>query len=65
MKKDRTNLLLGGLPRSLLGNLLSDTLLVHSSVDLSPGDLSGVLSLEEEGLGLLVKEPEDLEEEDS
>lgn len=56
----KTYLGLDGLPASLLSNLLSNTLLVHSSVDLGPCDLSRVLSLEEEGLGLVVEEPEDL-----
>lgn len=52
--------MLDGLPAPLLGNLLSHSLLVHTTVDNSPGDLSGVLPLEEEGLGLRVDEPEDL-----
>ena len=55
-----TNLVLDGLPAPLLGNLLGHSLLVHTTVDNSPGDLSGVLPLEEEGLGLRVDEPEDL-----
>jgi hypothetical protein len=56
----RPHLVLDGLPAPLLGNLLSHSLLVHTTVDNSPGDLSGVLPLEEEGLGLRVDEPEDL-----
>ena len=55
-----TDLVLNGLPAPLLGNLLGDSLLVHTSVHNGPGDLSGVLPLEEEGLGLGVDEPEDL-----
>lgn len=52
--------MLDGLPAPLLGDLLGDSLLVHTTVHDSPGDLSGVLPLEEEGLGLGVDEPEDL-----
>lgn len=36
------------LSRSLLGDFFRNTLLVNSSVYNGPGDLSGVLSLEEE-----------------
>ena len=39
---------------------LRDTLAVLSSVKLSPGNSSGVLALEEEGLGLSILEAEDL-----
>lgn len=46
---DDTTLVLHGLARAFLGNLLSDTLLVHATVNNSPGDLAGVLALEEEG----------------
>jgi hypothetical protein len=46
---DDTTLVLHGLAGALLGNLLSDTLLVHATVDDGPGDLAGVLALEEEG----------------
>lgn len=40
-----TALVLHGLARALLGNLLSDALLVHATVDYSPGNLAGVLAL--------------------
>lgn len=39
---------------------LGDTLAVLSSEKNSPGDSAGVLSLEEEGLGLAILESEDL-----
>ena len=67
-----THLDLDILPASLLGNLLRDTLLVHStisppvcrlclpSVDLGPCDLSWVLSLKEKGLILRAEESESL-----
>lgn len=51
---------LDGLARALLGDLLSHALLVHPAVDLRPCDLARVLALQEEGLGLVVEEPEDL-----
>lgn len=38
------------LSASLLGDLFSHSLLVDTTEDNSPGDLSGVLSLQEEGL---------------
>ena len=44
---DDTTLVLHGLARPLLGNLLRDTLLVHATVCLSPGDLARVLALQE------------------
>lgn len=47
---DNATLVLDRLLGALLGNLLGDTLLVHAAVDDSPGDLAGVLALEEEGL---------------
>lgn len=46
---DDTTLVLHGLARALLGNLLGDALLVHATVDDGPGDLTGILALEEEG----------------
>lgn len=51
---------LDGLSGSLLGNLLSDALLVLSSVENGPGDSSGVLSLLEQRGGLGRVESEDL-----
>jgi hypothetical protein len=45
---DDTTLVLHRPAGALLGNFLSDTLLVHAPVDLSPGDLTGVLALQEE-----------------
>lgn len=57
---DDTTLMLHGLARALLGDLLCDTLLVHATVELCPGDLAGVLALEEEGLILRGGEAEDL-----
>ena len=53
-------LVLHGAPGALLRNLLRDTLLVHASVDLRPGDLARVLALEEERLILGGREAEDL-----
>ena len=47
---DDTTLVLDGLSRSLLGDLLGNTLLVYSSEYDGPCDLSGVLSLQEERL---------------
>lgn len=58
---DDTTLVLHGLARPLLGDLLRDTLLVHATVSLGPGDLTRVLALEEEGLVLGGGEAEDLE----
>lgn len=55
-----TTLDLDILPRPLLGDLLGNTLLVHPSVNLSPSDLSGVLSLKEERLSLGTEESEGL-----
>ena len=55
-----THLNLDVLPAPLLGNLLSDALLVHPAVDLGPGDLPWVLALEEERLALGVEEAESL-----
>lgn len=57
---DDTSSVLDVLPASLLGDFLRETLLVHSSVDDGPRDLSGVLALQEQGLGLGVEESEDL-----
>lgn len=54
-------LVLDGLARPLLGNLLRDTLLVHAPVNYCPGDLARVLALQEERLGLRGREPEDLD----
>lgn len=51
---------LDGLSGALLGNLLSDTLLVLSAVKNSPGDLSGVQSLVEKRSRLGGLESEDL-----
>lgn len=49
------------LPAPLLGNFLSETLLVHTPVDNGPRDLSRVLSLQEKGFRLGADESEDLE----
>ena len=57
---DDTTLVLHSLARPLLGNLLRNTLLVHATVDLSPGDLARVFALEEERLILGGGEAEDL-----
>ena len=57
---DDTTLVLHGTAGTLLGNLLRDTLLVHATVHLGPGDLTGVLALEEKRLILGVGETEDL-----
>lgn len=57
---DDSSLGLDVLPAPLLGDLLSETLLVHTPVDNGPCDLSGVLSLQEQGLGLGADESEDL-----
>lgn len=59
---DNTTLVLHGLARALLGNLLCDTLLVHATVELCPGDLARVLALEEKRLILRGGEAEDLKE---
>lgn len=53
--------MLDGLARPLLGNLLRNTLLVHAPVDYGPGDLTGVLPLQEERLSLGGGESEDLQ----
>lgn len=57
---DDTALVLDGLARALLGHLLGDTLLVKSAVGDSPGDLTGVLALQEERLVLGADKAEDL-----
>lgn len=57
---DDTTLVLHSSARALLGNLLRDTLLVHATVHLSPGNLTGVLALQEKRLILGVGEAEDL-----
>jgi hypothetical protein len=41
---------------ALLGGLLRNTLLMLAAVQHSPGNLAGVLALEEQGLGLRVEE---------
>ena len=46
---DDATLVLDGFAGTLLGDLLGDTLLVHPAVDYCPGDLTGVLALEERG----------------
>lgn len=51
---------LDGTAGSLLGGFLSDTLAVLATVQDSPGNATGVLALEEEGLGFAVLETEDL-----
>jgi hypothetical protein len=48
-----------GLSRLLLGDLLSNTLLVLPTVQLGPGDLAWVLALEEEGSAFGGGEAED------
>lgn len=55
-----TTLVLDGLARALLGDLLSNSLLVESSVNDGPGDLTGVLALQEERLVLGADKAEDL-----
>lgn len=55
-----THLGLDILPAPLLGDFLGETLLVHTPVDNGPRDLSGVLSLQEEGFRLGADESEDL-----
>ena len=55
-----TTLVLDSLARALLGNLLGDALLVESAVDDSPGDLTGVLALQEKRLVLRADKAEDL-----
>jgi len=57
---DDTTLVLDGLARALLGDLLGDALLVHLAVDYRPSDLAGVLALHEEGGILGACEAEDL-----
>ena len=57
---DDAALVLHGAAGALLGDLLRDTLLVHAPVDLRPGDLAGVLALEEERLILRSGKAEDL-----
>jgi hypothetical protein len=47
---DDTTLVLDRLATPLLGQLLRHSLLVHSAEDNGPGDLPGVLALEEERL---------------
>lgn len=51
---------LNGAAAALLGNFLSDTLLVETTVDLGPSDLAGVKALKEERFGLAVDEAEGL-----
>jgi len=51
---------LDGTAGSLLGDFLRDTLLVLATVENCPRDPSGVLALEEEGLGLAGAEAKDL-----
>jgi hypothetical protein len=53
-------LLLNGTAGALLGDFLRDTLAVLATVQDSPGDATGVLSLQEQRLGLAVLESEDL-----
>lgn len=55
-----TTLVLDSLARALLGNFLGDTLLVESAVDDSPGNLTGVLALQEQRLVLGADKAEDL-----
>lgn len=61
VRTDDTTLVLHGPARTLLGNLLRDTLLVHATVHLRPGDLTRVLALQEERLVLGGGEAEDLD----
>lgn len=53
-------LVLHCLPRLALRALFCQTLFVHASVDLGPGDLARILALEEEGLVFRGCEAEDL-----
>lgn len=57
---DDTTLVLDGLARALLGDLLGHTLLAKTTVSNGPGDLTGVLALQEEGLILGADKAEDL-----
>lgn len=58
---DDTTLMLHGLARALLSDLLCDALLVHAAVELCPGDLTRILALEEKGFILRGSKAEDLE----
>ena len=42
---DDSTLMLDGLARTFLGNLFSDTLLMHFAINCGPGDLSGIFTL--------------------
>jgi hypothetical protein len=55
---DDGTLVLDGAAGALLGNLLRDTLLVHAAEKDGPGDLTGVLALQEQRLGLAIDETE-------
>lgn len=57
---NNTTLVLHSLARALLGDFLGDTFLVHAAVNLCPGDLAGVLALQEERSIFGAGETEDL-----
>ena len=58
---DDATLVLDGLPRTLLGDLLRNTLFVQAAVEYRPGDLARILTLEEEGFVFRLCEAEDLD----
>ncbi|KAI3483990.1 hypothetical protein L1887_53004 [Cichorium endivia] len=57
---DNATLVLDSLARALLGDLLGDTLLVKTTVHSGPGNLTGVLALQEERLVLRADKAEHL-----
>jgi hypothetical protein len=57
---DNSTFVLDSAAGALLGNFLSDTLLVHATVDNSPVDLARVQTLLEVGFALTVEETERL-----
>jgi hypothetical protein len=57
---NNSTLVLDSAASALLGNLFSDALLVHATVDDSPVDLARVQALKEVGLALAVDETEGL-----
>lgn len=60
VQTDDAPLMLDGTAGALLGNLFSNTLLVHPAVHLRPCDLARVLALQEERLVFGCSEAEDL-----